>query len=47
MRIEVLNPMVVLVLRYLYSVKSYWQKLPYIGTTGTANFWPSDTPKPP
>ena len=41
MRIEVLNTMVVFVLRYLFSVNIIGKKLPYIGTTGTVNltFW--------
>ena len=47
MRIDVLNTMVVLVLRHLYSEKVIGQQLCHVSIPDSANFLTSDPLKPP
>ena len=46
MCISVLNKMVVVVLRYFDSVRSFWPKT-HASIPGVTNFWPSDPLPPP
>ena len=45
MRIDMMNKMVVLVLRYLYSAISYWQKAAVYRDYRYGKFLPSDPSK--